>query len=55
VIVNNSTKINKTNNHLSPQIIEKTATYEAGNLILAWDMHTNVAGLSQLMVLNNFI
>jgi hypothetical protein len=28
---------------------------EAGNLILTWDMHKIVAGLNQLMVLNNFI
>jgi hypothetical protein len=32
-MVNNSSNINKTNNHLSPQIInpKKTTTYEVGN------------------------
>ena len=34
-MVNNSTDINKTNNHLSPQLIEhknKNMTYDIGNL-----------------------
>ena len=34
VMVNNSTNINKTNNHLLPQVIEhqKNPTYSIGNL-----------------------
>jgi hypothetical protein len=36
-MVNNSTNINKMNNHFSPQIF------------LAWDRHKDVAGLNQLI------
>ena len=45
VMVNNSTNINKTNNHLSPQIIEHMV-FEI--LILAWHRHKNVATTSHL-------
>jgi hypothetical protein len=32
MMINNSTNINKMNNHLSPQLIEhKTTTYDVGN------------------------
>jgi hypothetical protein len=53
MVVNNSTKINKTNNHLSPSLTEQTKkgpqhmTVEIQ--VLAWDRHKNVAGLNQLM------
>ena len=43
VMVNNSTNINKTNNHLSPQIIEHMV-FEI--LILAWHKHKNVGWLN---------
>ena len=39
VMVSNSTNINKTNTHLSPQTIEhkkKTMTYGIGNPVLVW-------------------
>jgi hypothetical protein len=45
LMVNNSTNINKTNNHLSPQIIEHMV-FEI--LILAWHKHKNVATTSHL-------
>jgi len=46
-MVNNSTNINKVNNHLAHQIIEiQMATiYDVVNQILPWDRHTNVAVL----------
>jgi hypothetical protein len=46
VMVSNSTNINKTNNHLSPQTIEhkkKTMTYGIGNPVLVWDRHLGQA------------
>jgi hypothetical protein len=51
VIVNNSTNINKTNNHLSTQLIE----YKKENdmmmeiQIVTWARHKNVPVLNQLM------
>jgi len=49
MMVNNSTNINKKNNHLLSQLTEKkkkkkTKTYNVGNPVLAWGMHTNVVG-----------
>lgn len=50
VMVNNSTKINKTNNYLSPQIIVKNIMTLSMELqVLDWDRHKNVAGLKQIM------
>ena len=50
-MVNNSTNINKTDNHLSHLTIEhKTiTTYDVGDLGLAWDRHINVTGLNLFM------
>jgi len=46
-MVSNSANIDKTNNHLSPQIVEHkmTVTYVHGNPGLDWDRHRNMAGL----------
>jgi hypothetical protein len=51
-MLNNSTNINKVNIHPSPQLIEfkkrpRHMTLEIQ--VLDWDMHKNVAGLSQLI------
>jgi hypothetical protein len=51
-MVNKSTKMNTTNNHLSPQIIEHIRVPQHITLemqVSAWDRHTNVAGLNHLM------
>jgi hypothetical protein len=54
LIVNNSNTINKTNNHISLQIIE--AQNKPRHLpeihILAWERHKYVAGLDQLLGYN---
>jgi len=46
---NKSTNINKTNNHLSPQIIEqlKTTTYDVGNAGRGLGQARNLAGLNR--------
>ena len=46
-MVNNSTNIDKGNNHLAHQIIEikKATIYDVVNEILPWNRHTNVAVL----------
>ena len=52
MIVNNSANINKTNNHLSTQLVDhkkKTTTYDMENQVLTWDRHKDVAGLNRLM------
>jgi hypothetical protein len=45
-MVNNYTNINKTINHLSPQIIEHKNDHDIimlmGREVLAWDRHKNV-------------
>ena len=49
-MVNNSTNINKKNNHLSPQIIEhkKGPRHMALDIqVLGWDGHINVAALNR--------
>ena len=50
-MVNNSTNINKTDNHLSHLTIEHktTTTYDVGDLGLSWDRHINVTGLNLFM------
>jgi hypothetical protein len=50
VMVNNSTNINKTNNHLSTQIIEhkNTMTITLEIKVLTWDKHKNVVGLYRI-------
>jgi len=45
--VNNSTNINKMNNHLSLQTIKRHMELEIK--VLDWDRHKNVTGISQLM------
>ena len=52
VMVNNSTNINKTNNHLLPKTIEHKEIPQhmaLEILVLALDRHKNVAGLNRLM------
>jgi hypothetical protein len=52
-MVNNSNNINKMNNHLSPKIIEHITRQQhvtLENQVLAWDRHTNVAGINRLKV-----
>jgi hypothetical protein len=44
-MINNSTNINKTNNTLSPEIIEHKKDLE----VMTWDRHKHVAELNQLM------
>ena len=51
-MVNNSTNINKTNDHLSPQLnehknIQQHMSYEIQ--VLTWDRHKNEVGLNQLI------
>jgi hypothetical protein len=43
-MVNNSTNINKTNNHLLPELIEHegTTTYHVGTNAMASDTNTNI-------------
>jgi hypothetical protein len=51
-MVNNSTNINKTNYHLSPETIEqeKEPRHMALEIhILAWNRHKHVVGLNRLM------
>ena len=53
-MVNYSTNINKTNNQLSPQIIEHKKRKRQQHMVLgfhvlAWDRHKNVVGLDRLM------
>ena len=51
-MVNNATSISKTNNHLSSQIIvheKKPRDMKLEIQYLAWDRHTIVAGLNELM------
>jgi hypothetical protein len=49
-MVNNSTNINKTNNHILSQINDmnkkRTMTIDSKIKVLIWDRHTNVAGLN---------
>ena len=58
-MVNNSTNINKANNHLSLQIIDhnklRPEYYAVENPGHGWDRHKNVAGLSQLMGYQHFL
>jgi hypothetical protein len=54
MMVNNSTNINKTNNHFSPHVTEqnrkrKEITAYTDQKSSASDRHTNVAGLNCLM------
>jgi len=46
-MVNNSSNINKTNNHLPPQIIDYMALEIQ---VLSWDRHKHVAGLNRIPV-----
>jgi hypothetical protein len=48
---NNSTNINKMNNHILPEIIDykKTMTYGIGNLVLDWNRHKNVVAVNRLV------
>ena len=51
-MLNKSTNVNKTNNHLSSQLIEHKKDHGHMTLeiqILAWDKHKNVAGLNLIM------
>ena len=51
-MVNNSTNINKTNNHIWPQIIEHKKTMKQMTLeiqVQALDRHTKVVGSIRLM------
>ena len=51
-MVNNFNNINRTNNYLSPQIIElKEGPWHMALEIQvpAWDMHINVSGLNRLI------
>jgi hypothetical protein len=41
--------INKTNNHLEPQIIKHKKDWYMALEIQSWDRHTNVVGLNWLM------
>jgi len=48
VMVNNSTNVNKTNNHLSPQTIghrKRPRPMTLGIMVLAWEIHKNMAVL----------
>jgi hypothetical protein len=50
-MVNNSININKMNNHLSYLLAEQKKTPRYMRLktqVLAWDRHTNMAGLNRL-------
>jgi len=52
VMVNNSTNISKTHNHLSPQTIEHEKTPRHMTLEiqdLTWDRHKNMTGFSRSM------
>ena len=52
-MVNNSTNINKMNNHLSPSLTEHKKNPWNTTLeiqVFAWDRHKNVIGLNRLMV-----
>ena len=52
-MVNNSTNINKKNNHLSPQAIEhkqKSWNMELKILVLVWYRYKYVAGLNWLII-----
>jgi hypothetical protein len=51
-MVSNSTKINKTNNHLSLNTKKKTTTYDAENPRQAWNRHKYAAELNQLWYSN---
>jgi hypothetical protein len=54
---NNSTNINKTNNHPSPQLTEnkKRPRYKTLEIqVLAWDRHINMVGLNRLMWFHPF-
>jgi hypothetical protein len=51
-MVNNSTNINKTNNHIWPQIIEHKKAMKQMTLAIqvqTLDMHTKVVGSNRLM------
>jgi len=52
-MVNNSTNINKTNDHLSTELIEHKNEGQQHMMleiqVLAWDRHKDVAGLNRLM------
>ena len=50
-MVNNSTNINKTNNHLSPSLTKykKHDNLTMDILVLFWDRHKNVARLNRLL------
>ena len=52
-MVNNSTNINKANNHPTPQTIDHKKDYDMALkiLVLAWDSHKNVSGLNRLTLL----
>jgi hypothetical protein len=54
---NNSTNINKANNHLSPSLTEhkKTMIYDIGNQVLAGDRHKSVAGLMVVCTIFLFV
>jgi selenocysteine-specific translation elongation factor len=50
-MVNNSTNINKTNNHLSHYLTEHKKKHMTLDIqFLAWNRHSNVAGLNLLML-----
>ena len=53
-MVNNFTNINKTNNHLSPQLTEhKKKRHMTSEIqVFAWDRQKNVAGLNALLFFN---
>ena len=59
VMVNNSTDINKTNNHLSPQITEHKDhgmnLYDVENPGPVWNRHEYVAVLNRLMRSQPFV
>ena len=49
-MINNSTNLNKTNNHLLHQTTEKNTQYMGLVIqVLDWDRHNNVAELNQLL------
>jgi hypothetical protein len=50
-MVNNSTNINKTNNHLSPSLTKykKHDNLTMDILVMSWDRHKNVARLNRLL------
>jgi hypothetical protein len=56
-MANNSTNINKTNNHLSPWNVEHKNDHDGMRMeikVLAWDRHKNVAEFMDKMVFSIF-